>query len=107
MSIDAKRLFERLKPKEPARGPISIYLDKELWKAFQDACGDISASKALEELMRELVASVNGSDAGSTPHRELIDSINSMDKNDAEALKEVAKGMITKRAGTKGKKAAD
>lgn len=61
MSVNAKRIVDKLLPKpEPARGPVNLYLDKALYKKFQESCEKegISSSKATEELIREFIDSV-------------------------------------------------
>lgn len=55
MPVDAKKMLEKIKVVD--RGPVNLYLDKSLYQSFKKACGDISASKVLEEFMREFIES--------------------------------------------------
>jgi hypothetical protein len=57
MSIDGKKLLARLDEKGN-RGRVNLYLDKDAYKRFKDACGDRPISRVLEALMNEFVESV-------------------------------------------------
>jgi len=54
----AKHAFKGIrKANARPRGPVTVYLDKTLYKAFQRKCEalGVSASKAIEMLMEEAV----------------------------------------------------
>lgn len=57
MAIDAKKTLQKLKGEELNRGPVSVYLDKDVFKEFKKACGNVPHSRVLEELMREFIDS--------------------------------------------------
>lgn len=57
MAIDAEKILKYLRGEENKRGPVSLYLDKGLYAQFKKACAEITASKVLEELMREFLRS--------------------------------------------------
>ncbi len=57
MAVDAKKVFEKLKG-ESDRGKVTLYLDKDLLKKFRKVCEpNTSASRVLEELMKEFIES--------------------------------------------------
>lgn len=56
--INAKRILERLEP-EQGRGAVSLYLSQSIYKRFKKACGKVSPSKVIEELMKEFIASAD------------------------------------------------
>jgi hypothetical protein len=66
MTIDPKKIFERLSKPESERGQLSLYLDRALYKRFKDFCDDqrVSSTRALEEFMR---ATLDDSQAGADP----------------------------------------
>ncbi len=55
--INAKNILEKLEP-DGKKAPVSLYLDKKLYKDFKKACGKVPASKVMEEFMREFLESV-------------------------------------------------
>jgi uncharacterized protein YehS (DUF1456 family) len=57
MPIDGKKLLARLDEKVN-RGRVNLYLDKEVYKRFKQACADRPISRVLEALMTEFIASV-------------------------------------------------
>jgi hypothetical protein len=57
MSIDGKKLLASL-DKKGNRGRVNLYLDKDVYKRFKEACGERPISRVLEALMNEFVASV-------------------------------------------------
>ena len=59
MKADFKTLLDKVKRQETDRGPVSMYLDKNLYKDFQKLCGDVPASKILEQFMREALGSTD------------------------------------------------
>lgn len=52
--MDAKKTIEKLKG-EADRVSTTLYLSKSTYSEFKAACGDISPSRVLEELMKEFV----------------------------------------------------
>lgn len=64
MSSDVKKAIEKLKKESGTpRGRVVLYFDKPLLKEFQTLCKKegTSASKVLEEVMREYVTSAKKS----------------------------------------------
>lgn len=57
MKINAEEIIEKLSKSEPIRKPISIFLDRPLYERFKTACGKVSASRVIEELMRQFLDS--------------------------------------------------
>ena len=58
MAVNAKKLLNTVAEKPPRpRGNIHLYLHKELYKEFKKKCGTISATKVLEQFMREFIES--------------------------------------------------
>jgi hypothetical protein len=56
MSIDSKKLLERVRLKgESRKGRVGLYLDKDLYKEFQALCPGVSASEVVQELIRQFV----------------------------------------------------
>lgn len=56
--IDAKDILKRLENNEN-RAKVSLYLDKKIYDQFKKACGkQASASRVMEELMREFLESL-------------------------------------------------
>lgn len=56
MAVDTRKIIEKLsRPVESPRGQMSIYWDLGLYRRFKQFCDShkISASKMLEEFMRE------------------------------------------------------
>lgn len=60
MPVNPKYVLEKLRGNETDRGRVTLYLDKNLFKRFQEVCDDVSASRVLEEYMREFVESARG-----------------------------------------------
>lgn len=58
MPTDANEILKRARGEEPERGRISLYIDKGLWQEFQGHCGESSASRVVEELMRDFLKSI-------------------------------------------------
>lgn len=50
--MDFKKITDRLRG-EADRVRMSLYLSQSIYKEFKEACGDISPSKVIEELMKE------------------------------------------------------
>ena len=79
MAIDVGRFLKNVKAKrEHARGTVAMYLDKPLFKKFQDTCRaqGVSASRAFEELMRDFVESAEMTSSEMHPKQQrLIDLI--------------------------------
>lgn len=57
--IDAKKILNKLHGEEPPRGAVTVYLNKGLYKDFKSTCKEVSASKVMEELMRQFIDSAN------------------------------------------------
>lgn len=57
-NISAKKILERLEP-DQERGAVSLYLSQPLYKRFKKACGKVSPSKVMEELMKGFVESID------------------------------------------------
>lgn len=58
MTIDAKKMLQDLRVKgETAKGSVTLYLDKALWRDFQKACKEVSPSTVIAAFMREFVES--------------------------------------------------
>lgn len=63
--MDAKKLKEKVRLRgESNKTRVGMYLDKDLYKAFQRACGDLSISQVVEEMMREFVETDEGKPKG-------------------------------------------
>lgn len=58
--IDAKKTIERLKG-ESDKERYSVYFSRFIFEEFKKHCGEISASKVLEELMKEFIESSKSS----------------------------------------------
>lgn len=60
MSVDAHKVAAKLKG-ESAKARVNLYLDKKTYDAFQVACKklEISASKAMDVMMTEFIASAD------------------------------------------------
>jgi hypothetical protein len=52
--MDAKKTIAKLKG-EADRTRMSVYLSQSIFNDFKQACGNVSPSRVLEELMREFV----------------------------------------------------
>ena len=59
MAIDAKKMIKKIQGAETQRGRVSLYLNKALFEEFKASCDDVSASRVLEELMREFIESAD------------------------------------------------
>lgn len=55
MAKKKETILKRLDSKEPVRGPVSIYIDTELFKRFKKACGKHGSGKVLEELIKDFL----------------------------------------------------
>ena len=55
MRVDAKEILNRLKKADRIRR--TIYVSESVYEESQKACGKVSASNVLEELMRQFVES--------------------------------------------------
>lgn len=72
MTIDARNIINKLKGEEPPRKRVSLYLNKELLADFKNSCGDLSASKVMEELMRQFIKSVESGPKAENPALSLF-----------------------------------
>lgn len=54
MSMDAKKTIEKLRG-EADRQRMSLYLSQSTFKEFKELCAPLSASKVIEELMRQFI----------------------------------------------------
>ena len=54
--MDAKKILDRLKG-EADRTRTSLYLSKSIMEDFKEACGVISPSRVMEDLMSEFIES--------------------------------------------------
>lgn len=52
--MDAKKTIEKLRG-ETDRIRVSLYLSQSILTEFKEACGDVSPSRVMEELMKEFV----------------------------------------------------
>lgn len=77
MGIDAANVLKKIRGIEPERGRISLYFDKQLWKEFQKHCEGLAASRVMEELAREFIAS-------SGKKISVTNSLDSIDSSDQE-----------------------
>jgi hypothetical protein len=53
--MDAKKTIEKLRG-ESDRMRMSLYISQSIYEDFRKACGEVSPSRVMEELMREFVA---------------------------------------------------
>ena len=61
MAVNAQKIKEKVRLKgETNKVRVGMYLDKDLYKAFQAECGNLSISQTIEELMREFIDSAKG-----------------------------------------------
>ena len=56
--IDGKKIIERIKKSSDDRKKVSLYLSETLFESFKRACSEVSASRVMEELMKDFVESV-------------------------------------------------
>lgn len=56
--MDAKKIIEKLKG-EADRERTSLYLSRSTMEEFKEACGSMTPSKVMEELMKDFVTSSN------------------------------------------------
>lgn len=63
---DMTKLIARIKKPDGARGRVTVYMDKALFKYFQQLSGNVgvSASRLIEEMVRDFV-----NDAESLPKK--------------------------------------
>lgn len=52
--LNAKALIDRLQT-EDDREKVSLYLSKSLYEKFKKSCGKASASRVMEELMKDFL----------------------------------------------------
>ena len=57
--IDGKKILSRLKKEPSVRGPVTVYLNLTEFERFKKICEqkDTTASRVLEELMKDFMAS--------------------------------------------------
>lgn len=55
MTIDGKKIMEKLRAEKADKGPVTLYLPKALYSEFQRRCGDIAASTVIEQLIIEFL----------------------------------------------------
>lgn len=69
-NINAKAIADKIKKKDE-KGPVSLYLSKELYAYFQHICSglDVPASQVVEELMNEFIVSAERDKGWMTPER--------------------------------------
>jgi hypothetical protein len=60
--MDAKKTIEKLRG-EADRTRLSLYISQAIYADFKKACGQLSPSKVVEELMREFVEDLKDSDS--------------------------------------------
>lgn len=58
MAIDLKDTIKRLKGDDTDRGNVNLYLNKKIFEEFKQACGDISASKVIDDLIAQALDSL-------------------------------------------------
>lgn len=60
-AIDGKSIIKRLKKIDHDKRRTTLYLSEELYEAFKKRCEDnsVSASEAMEELMRAFLKTTN------------------------------------------------
>lgn len=57
--MNAKKTIEKLRG-EADRARMSLYLSQTIFQEFKRACGDVSPSRVMEELMKEFVEDFKG-----------------------------------------------
>ena len=56
----SERLNKLQSQKGVNRGPVSLYLDKDLYARFKEVIGDLAASEVIEDFMRDTVETETG-----------------------------------------------
>ncbi len=56
MTIDGSKILAKVKANKSDRKNVTLYLSEAVYKKFQAACGELSASEVLEELLKEFIA---------------------------------------------------
>jgi hypothetical protein len=57
--ISANKILSKLKTLDSDRKKITLYLSESLYSEFRNACGDIAASRVIEELMTAFLKSIS------------------------------------------------
>lgn len=105
MTIDSAKILDRIKREKTDRGRVVLYLDKPLLKAFQEVCKGqgVSASRFIEEVMRDAVESAHGK-ATTSAEDSLSQVIQGLSPAEKESIHEFIKTALPKIRGKAGAK---
>jgi hypothetical protein len=57
MKINARKILKDIEDERGKSGRVTIYVNLELYKRFQKACGKGNASPAIEQMMKAFIES--------------------------------------------------